>query len=77
MSAELLSSLVCSWRVLSVHSYVALSVCAYLCPNLFCFCFFLLMWTIFKIFIELVTVVLLFYVFGVSATRHVGSKPPN
>ena len=39
----------------------------------FVFVFFLLMWTIFKIFIELVTVLLLFYVFGVSATRHVGS----
>ena len=53
-----------------MHSYVALSVCACLCPNLFFF-FFLLMWTIFKIFIELVTVLLLFYVSGVLAPGRV------
>ena len=31
------------------------------------------MWTIFKVFIEFVTILLLFYDFGILATRHVGS----
>ena len=31
------------------------------------------MWAIFKVFIEFVTLLLLFYVFGVLAARHVGS----
>ena len=31
------------------------------------------MWTIFKVFIEFVTLLLLFYVFGFLAARHVGS----
>ena len=37
------------------------------------FRFFFLMWTIFKVFIELVTVLLLFYVLVFLAVRHVGS----
>ena len=35
---------------------------------------FLLMWTIFKVFIEFVTILLLFYVFSFLATRRVGSE---
>ena len=37
------------------------------------------MWTIFKVFIEFVTVLLLFYVFlgGVLAMKHVGPQLPN
>ena len=35
--------------------------------------FFFLMWTIFKVFIEFVTILLLFLCFGFLATRHVGS----
>ena len=37
------------------------------------FRFFFLMWTIFKVFIELVTVLLQFYVLMFLAPRHVGS----
>ena len=32
------------------------------------------MWTIFKVFIEFVTILLLFYVFSFLATRRVGSE---
>ena len=32
-----------------------------------------LMWTIFKVFIEFVTILLLLFVFGCLAARHVGS----
>ena len=36
------------------------------------------MWTIFKVFIEFVTILLLFYVFfGFLATRHMGSYLPD
>ena len=35
--------------------------------------FFFLMWTIFEVFIEFVTILLLFYVLVFLATRHVGS----
>ena len=34
---------------------------------------FLFMWTVFKVFIEFVTIFLLFYCFGFLAARHVGS----
>ena len=37
----------------------------------------LLMWTIFKVFIGIVIILLLFYVFGVLALRHVGSSVPQ
>ena len=39
--------------------------------------FFFLMWTIFKVFTEFVTILLLFYVFGFLAVRHVGSWLPD
>ena len=35
------------------------------------------MWIIFKVFIELVTILLLFHVVGFLAERHVGSQLPN
>ena len=35
------------------------------------------MWTIFKVFIEFVTILLLFSCFGVLALRHVGSYLPD
>ena len=37
------------------------------------FCFLFLMWTIFKVFIEFVTILLLFYVLLFLTMRHVGS----
>ena len=39
----------------------------------FCLTFFVLMWTIFQVFIELVTVLLLLFMFWFVAVRHVGS----
>ena len=38
---------------------------------------FFLMWTIFKVFIEFITVSLLSYVLVFLATRHVGSQLPD
>ena len=35
------------------------------------------MWTIFKVFTEFVTILLLFYVFSFLATRRVGSELPD
>ena len=43
------------------------------CPFFFFFFKIFLMWTLFEVFIEFVTILLLFYVLVFLATRHVGS----
>ena len=37
VSAELISSLVCGWRIPSVHSYAAVCVCVCVIVLIFCF----------------------------------------
>ena len=51
----------------------------YLFINIYIYIYIFLIWTIFKVFIECVIVLVLFYVliFGILATRYMGSQLPD
>ena len=59
--------------VLNVHTKIFRNLLNFI----YVFKIFFYVWTIFKVFIEFVATLFLFYVLVFSTSRHVGSQPPD